>query len=141
MTDNRSIQQRRYNMQQIRSKNTKPEISVRKFLFSNGLRYRLHSSSLPGKPDIILKKYKTIIFIHGCFWHGHDDCKFAKKPVTNEQFWEEKISRNKIRDMKNVDLLKNLGWNIIVVWECGLSTKNKNNTFKEILIAITANLK
>lgn len=106
----------------ISGRETKPEIKVRKFLFSKGFRYRKNVTNLPGKPDIVLPKYKTIIFIHGCFWHCHD-CNAAKLPNTNREFWENKISANQIRDQKQQNELKNIGWKVIIVWQCELSSK------------------
>lgn len=124
---------RSYNMSRIRGKNTKPEILVRKFLFSKGFRYRLHDNKLPGKPDIILKKYKTVIFVNGCFWHGHKDCKYSVIPKTRTEWWKSKINNNKERDKKNNKILKNQDWNVIVVWECELKAKTRNkNLFKLI---------
>ncbi|MCX4302207.1 MAG: DNA mismatch endonuclease Vsr [Alistipes sp.] len=107
-------------MSKIRGKNTKPEILVRKFLFSQGFRYRLNVKTLPGKPDIVLPKYKTVIFINGCFWHGHN-CKKGKLPSSNIDFWRKKISNNKLRDDKNFDLLVKLGWKVIIIWQCEIS--------------------
>jgi len=108
-------------MSKIRSVNTKPELKVRKILFKNGFRYRLHAN-LPGKPDIVLSKYKTIIFVNGCFWHGHT-CKYGsgyRKPKTNEDYWKEKINKNIKRDKNNVQILIKNGWKIITIWECEL---------------------
>ncbi|MDD2297371.1 MAG: DNA mismatch endonuclease Vsr, partial [Sphaerochaetaceae bacterium] len=102
-------------MSEIRGKESKPEILIRKYLFSKGFRYRLHDEKLPGKPDIVLPKYRTVIFIHGCFWHGHPGCKRSKLPATNTEFWTEKISANIERDKRNVEELKSVGWNVIVV--------------------------
>ena len=107
-------------MSKISSKDTKPEILVRKFLFSKGFRYRINVKTLPGKPDIVLPKYKTIIFVNGCFWHGHN-CKKGKLPSSNTDFWKEKISNNKSRDDKNSDLLVKLGWKVIIIWQCEIS--------------------
>lgn len=107
-------------MSKISSKDTKPEILVRKFLFSKGFRYRINVKTLPGKPDIVLPKYKTIIFVNGCFWHGHN-CKKGKLPSSNTDFWKEKISNNKSRDAKNSDLLVKLGWKVIIIWQCEIS--------------------
>ena len=107
-------------MSKIRSKDTKPELSVRRFLFSLGFRYRLHRKDLPGKPDIVLPKYRTIIFVNGCFWHGHD-CKIgsgSRMPKTNREYWKEKIGKNIVRDRKNVKNLQEKEWNIITIWEC-----------------------
>lgn len=110
-------------MSKVSGKDTKPEILVRKYLFSHGFRYRKNAKNLPGKPDIVLPKYKTIIFIHGCFWHGHEGCESAKLPASNIEYWTKKVSSNINRDSQNVEALKTLGWNVIVVWECELKTK------------------
>lgn len=109
---------RSYNMSMIKGKNTKPEEMVRKFLFSKGLRYRKNVKTLPGKPDIVLPKYHTIILVNGCFWHGHENCKYFVMPKTNTDFWNEKIMSNINRDNKIRQQLSDLGWNVIVVWEC-----------------------
>lgn len=111
-------EQRHRCMAAVKGKDTKPEIIVRKYLFSKGLRYRLHDKKLPGSPDIVLKKFKTVIFIDGCFWHGHDGCKYFKMPKSNEFFWEQKIRRNKARDIANDYVLQTEGWNVIRIWEC-----------------------
>ena len=107
-------------MSKIGGKNTKPEILVRKFLFSKGFRYRINVKTLPGKPDIVLPKYKTVIFVNGCFWHGHN-CKKGKLPSSNTDFWRGKVSNNKLRDDKNSDLLIKLGWKVIIIWQCEIS--------------------
>jgi DNA mismatch endonuclease (patch repair protein) len=104
-------------MRAIKSANTKPEILVRKALHAAGFRFRLHSKNLPGKPDIVLPKYRTVIFVHGCFWHGHD-CEYFKVPKTRTEFWLNKITENKRRDKINADKLIELGWRVLVVWEC-----------------------
>ncbi len=109
-------------MSKISGKETKPEIIVRKFLFANGFRYRKNDKRFPGKPDIVLPKFKTIIFINGCFWHGHK-CPAGKLPETRKEFWEEKISGTIQRDKKNISLLKKQGWNVIVIWQCKLKNK------------------
>ena len=123
-------------MSKISSKDTKPEILVRKFLFSKGFRYRINVKTLPGKPDIVLPKYKTIIFVNGCFWHGHN-CKKGKLPSSNTDFWKEKISNNKSRDAQNSDLLVKLGWKVIIIWQCEISkidnrTKILNKLLEDI---------
>lgn len=105
-------------MSRIRSKDTKPEMLVRKYLFSAGFRYKLHDKKLPGKPDIVLRKYKTVIFIHGCFWHGHEGCRYFVVPKTRTDWWLEKIGRNKINDQKSVGMLRDMGWRVINIWEC-----------------------
>ena len=120
-------------MSRIGSKNTKPEILVRKYLFSKGLRFRLHSAKLPGKPDIVLPKYKTAIFVHGCFWHGHEGCKYFVVPETRKSFWAGKIENNKLRDKKNIIEIKKKGWNVIIVYECELRSDKKQKTFSRIL--------
>lgn len=133
MTDVHSPEKRSFNMSRIRGKDTKPEIIVRKFLFSQGLRFRLHDKKLPGKPDIILSKYKTIILIHGCFWHGHEGCKYFVIPKTRTDWWLNKINRNKELDKENSIKLKELGWKIINVFECELKPINRNETLLSII--------
>ena len=125
MPDVHSKEIRSYNMSRIRGKNTKPEILIRKSLFYKGFRYNLHSKNLPGKPDIVLPKYKTVIFVHGCFWHGHEGCQYYVIPKTRTEFWLNKINTNIQNDMKNLISLKNMGWNVISILEC--ETKKKNN--------------
>lgn len=120
MSDIFSFQKRSDIMSKIGGRNTKPEILVRKFLFSKGFRYRINVKTLPGKPDIVLPKYKTVIFVNGCFWHGHN-CKKGKLPSSNIDFWRGKISNNKLRDDKNSDLLIKLGWKVIIIWQCEIS--------------------
>jgi len=105
-------------MSKIRSKDTKPELALRKALFARGFRYRVNDKKLPGKPDIVLRKYKTVIFLHGCFWHRHKGCKYAYTPKTNTKFWVDKINSNRERDKSNFQKLTDLGWNVLTVWEC-----------------------
>lgn len=133
MSDIFSLQKRSDIMSKIGGKNTKPEILVRKFLFSKGFRYRINVKTLPGKPDIVLPKYKTVIFINGCFWHGHN-CKKGKLPSSNIDFWKEKISNNKSRDDKNSDLLIKLGWKVIIIWQCEISNVNNREIRLEFLL-------
>ena len=133
MSDIFSSQKRSDIMSKIGGKNTKPEILVRKFLFSKGFRYRINVKTLPGKPDIVLPKYKTVIFINGCFWHGHN-CKKGKLPSSNIDFWKEKISNNKSRDDKNSDLLIKLGWKVIIIWQCEISNVNNREIRLEFLL-------
>ena len=114
-------EQRSRNMSAIKSKNTKPEIKVRKVLHSMGYRFRLHRKDLPGSPDIVLPKYKTVIFVHGCFWHRHENCKYASTPKTRKEFWENKFKANVKRDKNNFKELKNLNWKVLVIWECELN--------------------
>ena len=115
-------EQRSRNMSAIKSKNTKPEIAVRKLLHSMGYRFRLHRKDLPGSPDIVLPKYKTVIFVHGCFWHRHENCKYASNPKTRVEFWNKKFKDNILRDIKNQERLKSLGLKSKIIWEC--ETKN-----------------
>ena len=116
-------EQRSRNMSAIKSKNTKPEIKVRKILYSMGYRFRLHSKGLPGSPDIVLPKYKTLIFVHGCFWHRHENCKYASNPKTRKEFWESKFKANLKRDFEIQEKIKNIGWQSVVIWECEIKNK------------------
>ena len=124
-------EQRSRNMSAIKSKNTKPEIKVRKVLHSMGYRFRLHSKDLPGSPDIVLPKYKTVIFVHGCFWHRHENCKYASIPKTRQEFWNKKFEENIKRDSEIQDKIKNLNWRSVVIWEC--ETKNIENLRDKII--------
>lgn len=133
MTDVLSKEQRKHCMSKIKSKDTKPEMLVRRFLFSHGFRFRLHRKDLPGNPDIVLPKFKTVIFINGCFWHGHRNCKFATIPETNRDFWLTKISGNIIRDNESVERLKQSGWRVIVIWQCELKPKVKDQTLEQLI--------
>lgn len=112
-------------MSRVSGKNTKPEILVRSLLHNMGYRFRLHGKDLPGKPDITLPKHNKVIFVHGCFWHGHTDCPRSKRPTTNKIFWREKLDKNRERDKVSIDNLKELGWGVLVVWTCEV-----NDTFK-----------
>jgi len=118
MTDVFNKEKRSWIMSRVTGKNTKPEISVRKILHGMGFRYRLHVRNLPGNPDIVLPRHKKVIFVHGCFWHGHENCKRSKRPTTNEQFWNEKINHNIERDLKVISDLNSMGWEVLTVWEC-----------------------
>ncbi len=124
-------------MSKISGKETKPEILVRKFLFSKGFRYRKNQKSLPGSPDIVLKKYNTIIFIQGCFWHGHKNCKKASMPSTNKEFWEVKIHKNIERDKRVNEELRKSKWKVITVWECKINNKK---SFEKTMNKIVAKL-
>lgn len=126
MTDVHDKKTRSFNMSMIKGKGTKPEIIVRKFLFNNGFRYRLNYSKLPGKPDIVLPKFKTAIFINGCFWHGHEGCKYFVVPKTRTKWWLDKIKKTKERDQNNNKILSETNWNIIVIWECELKDNVEN---------------
>ena len=126
-------EQRSRNMSAIKSKNTKPEIAVRKLLHSMGFRFRLHRKDLPGSPDIVLPKYKTVIFVHGCFWHRHENCKYASNPKTRKEFWESKFKANVKRDLAIQEKIKNIGWQSVVIWECELTKiQYLKNTFLNI---------
>ena len=117
-------EQRSRNMSAIKSKNTKPEIKVRKILHSMGYRFRLHRKDLPGSPDIVLPKYKTVIFVHGCFWHRHANCKYASTPKTRKEFWESKFKANVKRDKEIQEKIQNIGWQPVVIWECEVKNKD-----------------
>ena len=124
---------RSYNMSRIRSRNTKPEMLVRRFLHAQGFRYKLHDKKLPGKPDIVLPKYKTVIFIHGCFWHGHKGCKYFVTPKSRTEWWLNKINSNIANDVKVGKALKEEGWKIINLWECDLRSIKLNRTLSLLL--------
>lgn len=124
---------RSYNMSRIKGKNTKPEMLVRKFLFANGYRYRLNVKTLPGKPDIVLPKYKTVIFINGCFWHGHEGCRYFVVPKTRTEWWVNKINDTQKRDREAETQLKELGWKVSVIWECELKKDSLNKTLSKLL--------
>lgn len=130
-------EQRHRCMSSIKGKNTKPELLVRKFLFSHGFRYRLNHSRLPGHPDIVLRKYKTCIFVNGCFWHGHDGCKYFVMPKTRTEFWQAKIERNKERDSENKQHLASMGWHCITIWECQLKPKVREVTLESLLYTLS----
>lgn len=134
--DNHSKSVRSYNMSRIRSTDNKPEEIVRKYLFARGFRYRKNDNRYPGKPDILLPKYKTAIFVNGCFWHKHDCGRFVW-PSSNEEYWRNKIQRNIDRDLRNHQLLNEQGWNVIVIWECQL----KKATFDETLQHLVSQIK
>ena len=138
MTDVHDKKTRSKNMAAIKGKNTKPEMLVRKFLHAQGFRYSLHKKNLPGKPDIVLPKYKTVIFVHGCFWHGHTNCKYFVVPKTRTKFWLNKISSNKANDEKAVKALKKDGWKIITVWECNLKPGKAEKTLQKIFSRLSA---
>ena len=113
-------QTRSYNMSRIKGKDTKPEEIVRKYLFSKGFRYRKNDSKLPGRPDVVLPKYRTVIFVNGCFWHMHEGCRYFVWPKHNAEFWEKKIRDNAERDRRNFQKLEEQGWKVLTIWECGL---------------------
>lgn len=131
MADTHTKEIRSMNMSHIRSTNSKPEEVVRKYLFSQGFRYRKNDKRLPGKPDIVLPKYKTVIFVNGCFWHKHDCTRFVW-PASNQEYWIPKILRNVERDKENYQILENSGWRVLVVWECELKKKVRDDTLKKL---------
>lgn len=139
ITDIKTPEERSQNMAAIRGKDTKPEMIVRKHLFSMGLRFRVQVRKLPGTPDIVLPKYRTAIFVNGCFWHGHEKCKYFRLPTSNVEFWKGKIERNIERDKESMQALFDLGWKVIRVWECELRNKaNREDTLNNIYNSITA---
>ena len=135
MADNHTPEVRSKNMSHIRSTNTTPEEKVRKYLFRQGFRYRKNVRKMPGCPDIVLPKYRTVIFINGCFWHKHDCPRFVW-PTTNSEYWIPKIEKNAARDKQNQELLKGLGWNVLVVWECQLKKKAFEATMNQLTTEI-----
>lgn len=129
-------EQRSRCMAAIHNKNTKPEILVRKYLFAKGLRFRINNRKLPGKPDIVLPKYRTVIFVDGCFWHGHENCKYSQLPKSNVNFWQSKIESNTVRDRKNDNQLTASGWEVIRIWECKLRTKSREEHLEQLYLRI-----
>lgn len=128
---------RSYNMSQIKGKNTKPEETVRKYLFGRGLRYRKNDKRLLGHPDIVLPKYKTVVLVNGCFWHVHEGCKYFKWPESNVKFWKNKLTENRRRDVVKIQALKELDWKVIVVWECELKGDNQTTRLNKLYLEIT----
>ena len=137
MVDTLTPAERSIRMRSIRAKDTKPEVALRRALHGKGLRFRLHGAKLPGKPDIVLPKHKAVIFVHGCFWHRHEGCKVASTPKSNTDFWIDKFDKNVARDAKNITLLVEQGWRVLVIWECELSTPAKIEASAD---AVTASL-
>lgn len=134
--DVHSKEVRSYNMSCIKGKNTKPEEIVRKYLFSKGFRYRKNDKRYPGTPDIVLPKYKTVIFVNGCFWHGHEGCKYYVVPKSNTEFWLKKINTNKQRDNRIIEELRTLGWRVVIIWECHLKNDVFNKTMENLINVI-----
>jgi DNA mismatch endonuclease, patch repair protein len=132
MGDSFSKEKRSEVMSKIRKTNTKPELLVRKFLFGRGLRYRLYNKYLSGNPDLVLPKYKTVIFVNGCFWHAHKNCKLNRMPKSNTEYWLPKIVKNVDRDKRNKRVLKKLGWTVLTVWECELSKSTRMKTLEKL---------
>lgn len=127
MVDTLNPSERSERMSRIRSSNTAPEVALRSALHALGIRFRLHRKDLPGKPDLVLPRYRTAVFVHGCFWHRHEDCKIATTPKSNTEFWVKKFDRNVARDARTRELLEEMGWRVIVVWECELKSAGKAN--------------
>lgn len=140
MVDTFSKETRSYVMSRIKCKDTKPEIIVRSYLFSRCLRFRKNDKRYPGSPDIVLPKYKTIVFVHGCFWHLHEGCKYARIPKSNVDYWEKKLYRNRERDKHNQKELEKMGWNVITVWECELKKDKVEQTLEDLYAQITSKL-
>ena len=140
MADVHTPEQRSFNMSRIRGKNTKPEEQVRKYLFSQGFRYRKNDARLPGKPDIVLPKYKAVVFVNGCFWHAHEGCRYFVWPKSNVDFWQRKINGNTERDLRNHQLLIEQGWNVIVVWECQLKKSTIDDTLHDLVNQIKSSV-
>lgn len=134
--DSLTPDQRHNNMAAIHAKDTKPEIIVRKWLWRHGYRYRLNHPRLPGKPDVVLRKYRTCIFINGCFWHGHEGCKYYRIPHSNQDYWVPKIQRNQERDLEVQHKLADMGWHCITIWECELKASNKEVTLQSLLMTL-----
>ena len=132
MPDHLTIEQRHRNMSAIRGKDTKPEVLVRKYLWAHGFRYRLNQPRLPGKPDIVMRKYRTCIFVNGCFWHGHEGCKYYTVPKSNTDFWVNKVQRNKERDIEVQHKLAEMGWHSITIWECELKPSKREQTLESL---------
>ncbi|MBO9633500.1 MAG: DNA mismatch endonuclease Vsr [Chitinophagaceae bacterium] len=129
---------RSFNMSRIKNKDTKPELLVRKFLHSKGFRYKLNDKSLPGKPDLVLPRYKTIIFIHGCFWHGHESCRYFVVPKTRTEWWMNKIENNRRNDEKSATICLDAGWKVLIIWECELKPSKIQETLTKLPGRITA---
>lgn len=126
-------------MSGIRGRDTKPEVIVRKYLHAHGLRYRIAPKNLPGKPDIVLPKYRTVVFVHGCFWHRHEDCQYAATPTSNSDFWRRKFASNVARDQAVMEQLQHLGWKVLVIWECQVATERLRTLRKRICSASRPN--
>ena len=132
MADIKTKESRSYNMSRIAGKDTKPEELVRKYLFSKGFRYRKNVRKLPGTPDLVLPKYRTVIFVNGCFWHGHEGCKYFVWPKSNAEFWRLKIETNISRDQRKKAQLRDMGWNVMIVWECELRLPRRQASLERL---------
>ncbi len=144
MSDVHNRETRSFNMSRIKGKDTKPELQVRQYLFAQGFRYRLHAKNLPGKPDLVLAKYNAVVFVNGCFWHGHAGCRYAHLPKTRTEWWAAKIERTQVVDAHAIEALRAAGRNVLVTWECGLKKARREETLaalKEALRALGTNSK
>lgn len=139
MSDVLTPTQRHRCMSHIHSKGTTPEMAVRRWLWAHRYRYRLNVRSVPGKPDIVMRRYRTAIFVNGCFWHGHEGCAKFRMPQSNTDFWQAKITRNRERDRRNYDILLHNGWQVIVIWECQLSKEKLETTMQQVAVALNKN--
>ena len=139
MSDNHTPEQRHRNMAAVHSTSTKPELNLRRALWRQGFRYRVNDKRLPGKPDVVLPKYHTVVFVHGCFWHGHKDCKYYTVPETNKEFWVAKVTRNQERDQEVWRKLEAKGWSVIIVWECQLKKAVLEDTVNRVAAEIRRN--
>lgn len=137
MADRMTPEQRHRCMSRIKGKDTKPEMLVRRWLWHQGFRYRLHVRRLPGTPDIVLRRYHTVINVNGCFWHGHENCRLATKPKTHSQFWQDKVRRNRERDEQNRLKLSNMGWYVITLWECDLAKAKRLATLQQLSLTLS----
>ena len=140
MADIMTSEERHNCMSRIRGKATKPELRVRNWLWHHGYRYRLNVNSVPGRPDIVLRRYRTAIFVNGCFWHGHEECRKNSIPKSNTEFWIAKVTRNKERDQRNYKDLHDAGWHVIVIWECQLKRSNFEATMRDVDFVLSRNL-
>ncbi|MFC2011958.1 very short patch repair endonuclease [Chloroflexota bacterium] len=138
--DKLSKERRSWNMSRIRAKNTKPEVVVRSMLHRMGYRFRIHFKGLPGKPDIVLSKYHTAIFVHGCFWHGHEGCKDFAPPKTRTEWWLNKINGNKKKDAENIAQLNRQGWQVTTIWECELTPDKRENTIESLVDVLSSKI-
>ena len=139
MADVYSRKKRSDVMSRIKATDTKPELIVRKYIFSRGLRFRIHQKNLPGKPDIVLKKYHSIVLVNGCFWHGHKNCKVFKMPKSNKTYWVPKINRNIVKQKETISTLRRLGWKVFIIWECELKKSKQNAALTKLLRKIMVN--
>lgn len=137
MADRMTPEQRHRCMSRIKGKDTKPEMLVRRWLWHQGFCYRLHVRRLPGTPDIVLRRYHTVINVNGCFWHGHENCRLATKPKTHSQFWQDKVRRNRERDEQNRLKLSNMGWYVITLWECDLAKAKRLETLQQLSLTLS----